>query len=231
VLGPLVRGNPDAAPEAQLNAEVAALFAVRPRLQTPARIALARLDGQRIAQPSDEEMTAWVALAGRLGAGFGEFVPLDPMMSELAAEAVSTAQGPDAVRRSGLADLRRGSALIKADYALVYQVASNSRESDNLLSVTDWTIIGLWITPSRNVEGKALAQAALIDVRTGLPLGTATAQAERRGLARATDAYQRSAQEADAAALEAVQKLTEEVETLAAQLLAESAADRRSIAD
>jgi hypothetical protein len=226
-----------AAPQAQgIDREVAALFAVRPRLQIPARFALVRVESGRLKAPTPEEMTHWVDLSARLGPGFGQFVALDPMMADLAVEAVtqakSTAATPGApLQRNAMNDLRRGAALIKADYAIVYEVATQTEDKANLLSMTDWTIIGLWIAPSRDVKAEALAQAALIDVRTGLPLGSASAQAESDGLARASTSFEQAQERADIARVQAVKKLTVEVEAMAATLQREANADRRSIAD
>lgn len=213
-----------------IDREVAALFAVRPRLVVPARFALVEVDQDRLVAPAPEDVGHWNELAQRLGPGFGEFVALDPGMADLAIEVVqqgATAAAP----RSALNDLRRGAALIKADYVIAYQVAIQTEERQNLLSATDWTLIGLWLVPSRNVKGEALARASVVDVRTGLPLGSASAQAERGGLARATDALEKRTVRAEAARREAVRLLTLEVEGLAATLLKEAQEDRQSIAD
>ena len=205
--------------------QVAALYEIAPRLRLPARFALAKSEHGRLVAPPETEIAEWTALAGRLGPSFGEFVVLTPMIAQSAADLTQTAT------RDAVADIRRGSALLKADYALVYEVATASETRDNALSAADWTLIGLWLAPSRSVTGDALAEAVLLDVRTGLPLGSARAQADTELRARPTTADQRRQAAAEAAGAEAVALLARDVETLTEKLIAEAAADARSIAD
>ena len=207
-----------------LDREVAALYNIRPQLSLPARIALVKTEHGKVSTPTQTELSEWMSLSERLGPSFGEFVALNPMIAQSATELAGGASDLTG-------DIRRGSALLKADYALVYEIAANADSRTNALSITDWTIVGLWLSPSRSVDGQAVAEAVLIDVRTGLPLGTASAQADSERLARATTAHEQRKIAAEAAGRDAVIRLVGEVEDLAETLIKQAAADTASIAD
>ena len=207
--------------EMQLDAEVAALYKVAPQISFPARIALVRLNNYgEITRPGEGEIADFSKLAEKLGPEFGEFLVLDPVMAEMAAETV------EAQEQNARANLRRGAALIKADYALAYTVDSSSRSSENVLSITDWTIIGLWLAPSRNVRADSVAQAAFIDIRTGLPMGSTSAEADSEAIARFSTEHSRKRDLAETAEAAAIAELVTNVEDLAIQLMQDARAQQ-----
>ena len=202
----------------RVDAEVDALYKLKPTLNFPARIALTKVQHNRLVKPTDPEIAQFQQLAEKLGAEFGEFVVVDPVMADLAAETVNAA------KRDPRSDLRRAAALLKADYTLAYSVDSRSRSEQNALSLTDLTIVGMWIAPTRNVSAEAVAQAAIVDVRTGLPLGSTSAEADSQGVSRAISESENRYERAQVAETEALSALAIEVEGLSRQLMDEAKA-------
>lgn len=202
----------------RLDAEVDALYKLKPTLNFPARIALTKVQHNRLVKPTHEEVSEFQQLAEKLGAEFGEFVVVDPVMADLAAETVN------ATSRDPRSDLRRAAALLKADYTLAYSIDSRSRSDQNALSLTDLTIVGMWIAPTRNVSAEAVAQAAIVDVRTGLPLGSTSAEADSKGVSRAISSSENRYERAQVAEADALSALTVEIEGLSRQLMDEAKA-------
>ncbi len=73
-----------------------------------------------------------------------------------------------------LINLRKAAAEMGCELLLVYVEASNSVTNYNDAAVLYWTIIGLWVVPGSEMQYQTVMQAALIDARTGVILGTAT---------------------------------------------------------
>lgn len=201
-------------PAARLNAEVAALYDTVPEVILPARIALARAGSREMQVTSEAELAIWRETAAELGEGFGEFLTLSPVSADMAGELTETQV------RGVVADVRRAAALQKADYVLLYSVATGAGTNSNVLDVADLTIIGLWVAPSRNVNATATAEAILLDVRTGYVFGAATAQGEDTTLTTAMRSDQAERGARKAAQLDAVEKLANNVKTMALQLAA-----------
>lgn len=73
-----------------------------------------------------------------------------------------------------LVDLRKAAAEMGCELLLVYVEASNHITNYNDAAVLYWTILGLWVVPGSEMQYKTVMQAALVDARTGVILGTAT---------------------------------------------------------
>lgn len=202
--------------------------AVEPQLVFPARIGIARIGGGRIATVPAAEVASWLALAKDLGPGFGEFVPVSPLIAGLAADAVAAAPRPRQGASSGVGqvirEIRLGAARQHLDAVLVYEVRQWGHDDSTVLSVTDLSIIGMWLVPSRNIEAGALAAAILVDVRNGYPYGQARGEAESSALATSVGASDSLRDLGDEAAAAAVADLAGEVGSMARMLRAELAA-------
>ena len=57
---------------------------------------------------------------------------------------------------------------------LVYLQSDSTVDNFNEAAALYWTFVGLWLVPGNVVEQKTVAQALLVDCRTGAILGTAT---------------------------------------------------------
>ncbi len=201
---------------------IAAAADVEPQLRFPARLGLARIDAQGLTAIPPAEAKAWMALAERLGDGYGEFVPVSPLVAALAA--------PEAPRRVVMGNLawdyrtslarvvrevRLGAARQHLDAVLIYEASGTAAETSNPLAVTKLALIGFFL-PTEDVEAQGAAQAVLVDVRNGYTYGMASAVAEqpvqRITTSGNTTAVRRAA--AQEAGARAVSALTGEVETM-----------------
>ncbi len=186
----LARYDEDYAPpkggRRDLDAEIREIAAIEPSLAFPARIGLARIEDGRLRSIPAAEAAIWAATLQDLGAGYGDFVPVNPIIAGM----VRPVDTLDKKRRAlspedAVAAVRRGAARQHLDYVLIYEVGAVGQSRQNALSATDLTIVGLFVLPSRGVEVEAAASGLLIDVRTGYPYLTATGFAEDRVTARA----------------------------------------------
>lgn len=203
--------------EAVTDAEIAAAADVEPQLRFPARIGLARIDRQGLMAVPPEEAEAWRDLAGRLGGGYGEFVPVSPLIAALAEQ-------PRSGNRFGgyrqsltevVRQVRLGAARQHLDAVLIYETFGRSEESSNPLALTKLALIGFFL-PTENVAAEGFAQAVLVDVRNGYTYGTASAVAEKPSRRISTvgdsgDARRAARREAEA---RAVASLADEVEAM-----------------
>lgn len=190
-----------------------------PLLRFPARLGLARLQGGRITPVPPEEADAWIALGQRLGPAYGEFLPINPLVAQLAAST-----GESRVARSPIDMLRLGAARQHVDAVLIYEVVGSSRDRATPFSALDLTIVGAFLVPSRVVAGEATAYAMLVDVRNGYPYGNAMAQGRNSGIATLGQSWDAVREARTTASAEAVQNLTAEVERMMTRLSAELAA-------
>ncbi len=214
-----------AGPAWVVDEEVAAAARVEPQLRFPARLGLARIDRGGLVPVPAAEAAAWQGLAQRLGSGYGEFVPISPLISALATPEQRVVVGHDGTRtyRSGLAEtvrrIRLGAARQHVDAVLIYETFGRSEESSNPLAVTKLALIGFFL-PTENVAAEGFAQAVLVDVRNGYTYGTASAVAEKPSHRLTTvsdsgDAHASARREAEA---HAVAELAGEVETMVRDL-------------
>jgi len=216
---------------------------VEPILNFPARIGIARIDNGGLSPIPEIEGRAWLDLAERLGPSWGEFVPVSPLVVALATSETTSAPAYSRCRgrHAGCAvevvnAIRLGAARQHLDVVLIYEVNSRGEITSNPLAIANYTIIGLYIFPSRNVEADGTAQALLVDVRNGYTYGAASAVTEDAAFTLSTWANDRDAklevehEAKSAAALE----LVPQVEAMALKLrqdLADARLRRESGAD
>ncbi|WP_193367036.1 hypothetical protein [Pelagibius marinus] len=228
---PAAASQPGAAPAAYsgpagtVDAEIAAAANIEPQLRFPARLGLARIDHGGLVPVPAAEAAAWQGLAESLGSGYGEFVPISPLIAALATPDERAVVGHDGTRtyRSGLSEtvrrIRLGAARLHVDAVLIYETFGRSEESSNPLGLTKLALIGFFL-PTENVEAEGFAQAVLVDVRNGYTYGTASAVAEKPSHRLTTvsdsyDAHDSARREAEARAVAA---LTGEVEVMVRDL-------------
>ena len=196
-----------------INSEIRDIAAIEPDLRFPARIGLARIERGQLTNSPTGEMQVWGDLVDKLGAPYGEFVPVSPFIAEMVR--------PNAKRdmhnystHSAVADIRRASARQHLDYVLVYEVNQNVSDRSNALSLANLTILGLYVIPTRNVKINATANAILIDVRNGYPYGTASAYSTDKKMRPAFGAGTKARKTEKVNYLLAVENLTGEVEVM-----------------
>ncbi|MGF1594264.1 MAG: hypothetical protein ACFCUW_13350 [Kiloniellaceae bacterium] len=214
---------------AATDAEIVAAANVEPQLRFPARIGLARIGPDGLAAVPAAEAEAWRGLAGRLGSGYGEFVPVSPLVAALATpesdaqvvtcKAVRCFEAPKVRLDRVVRQVRLGAARQHLDAVLIYEAFGSSEESSNPLAVTKLALIGFFL-PTENVAAEGFAQAVLVDVRNGYTYGTASAVAEKPSHRLTTvgdsrDAHRSALAEAEA---RAVAVLAGEVEGMVREL-------------
>lgn len=207
-----------ARPMTPMDRAVREAASVEPTLRFPARLGLARLEGGRMTAVPPEEADAWISLAQRLGPSYGEFVPLNPLVAQLASS------GAPVGSRSPIDTLRLGAARQHVDAVLIYEVAGRGRDSATPFSALDLTIVGAFLVPSRVVSGEATAYAMLIDVRNGYTYGNAMAQGQASGISTLAQSWSATPTARATASNAAVQNLTGEVERMMVRLSSQLAA-------
>lgn len=217
--------------KAAADAEIAAAANVEPQLRFPARIGLARIGADGLAPVPAAEAESWRALAGRLGGGYGAFVPVSPLIAALATPEGEEPQARQVCGYFGCLEnaadrlarvvrqVRLGAARQHLDAVLIYEAFGSSEESSNPLAVTKLALIGFFL-PTENVAAEGFAQAVLVDVRNGYTYGTASAVAEKpthrlTTVSDSRDAHRSALAEAEA---RAVAGLTGEVEVMVRDL-------------
>jgi hypothetical protein len=204
-----------------VDSEIAAAANVEPQLRFPARLGLARIDRGGLSPVPAAEADAWRALAGRLGGGYGEFVPVSPLIAALAAPdrpAPPSGVLPWDYRKSlaeVVREVRLGAARQHLDAVLIYEPFGRSEGTSNPLAVTKLALIGFFL-PTEDVEAEGFAQAVLVDVRNGYTYGTASAATTKPAYRLASSGNSAAARrDAEAEAqVRAVESLTGEVEVL-----------------
>ena len=158
--------------------EIRKVAAVEPILKFPARIGLAKIDtptrccgGAALAPISVEEAKAWKKAQDKLGSGFGEFVPLSPLVASLVVDSVNSGRQTP-ILNDVMNQIRLGAAQQHLDAVLIYETFSKENRSDNILALADLTILGGFLLPSQNHDVQGFADAVLIDVIQGYPYGT-----------------------------------------------------------
>jgi hypothetical protein len=212
-----------------MDAKIREAAAVEPLLHFPARIGIARVArgkydwlGPQLTGIPEEEAQAWTEAATRLGPGFGEFVPISPLVAEMFS--------PEPAGRSPLREtiekIRLGAARQHVDAVIIYESGGTADSKSNPLSLGEWTLIGAFILPSQNVKAQGVAQAMLIDVRNGYPYGTVQTSATDETLSARFSTNETERDLGESARLSAVAKLPVEVEQLLKKLRMELAEKR-----
>ncbi|PHS40836.1 MAG: hypothetical protein COA91_03115 [Robiginitomaculum sp.] len=196
--------------DANIDQQVRQIAEVEPDLRFPARIGLARIERGRLTNSPVNEIRAWGDLADKLGAPYGEFVPVSPFIAAL----VRPGKASESRVPNVISDIRRASARQHLDYVLVYEVTQNVSEQSNGLSFTDLTILGMYVIPSRSIKINSTASAILIDVRNGYPYGTATAFASDKNTRTKSGSGAAKRKDKSNNYVQVVENLTGEVETM-----------------
>lgn len=163
---------------AAMDPQVRAAAEVEPVLTFPARLGLARIVNGQITPIPTHEAALWIDFAAA-NAGYGEFVPISPLLAAFAvADTSEAAQAATCAGcRQSAANLvqaiRIGAARQHVDAVLVYEVGATGQNQLNPLALGDLLLIGMAILPGRDLEAQGMAQAILLDVRNGYPYGTA----------------------------------------------------------
>jgi hypothetical protein len=171
-----------AAGDRTIDAMVRVTASIEPTLRFPARIGIARIDHGHLSPMPPDEAQVWSDAAANLGGEYDSFVPVSPLVAAMFRAPRGGGEVPvyDAVDEIRLAAARQ-----HLDAALIYETDATSDTQDNPLSIADWTLIGAFVLPGRDVKAQGVAQAMLIDVRNGYPYGTVSAKADDKGVATA----------------------------------------------
>lgn len=197
----------------EIDKQVRDIASIEPDLHFPARIGIARIARGQLTNAPADEMQSWANLSQKLGAPYGEFVPVSPLIATMVRPTSSQPAAEQVV-----ADIRRASARQHLDYVLMYEVTQNTSNKGNALAFADWTILGLYVLPTRSLEIDSMASALLIDVRNGYPYGTATAFAERRTATTAFGSGRSNAKAKNSNQSKVVENLAGEVEIMVKDL-------------
>lgn len=197
-----------------LDRQIRDIAAIEPQLQFPARIGIARVERGRLTAIPALEARSWATMKDELAEGYGEFVPVSPLIAHMVRPPANDKNQMHDV----VSDIRRASARQHIDYVLIYEVSEFDNETSNSLSVADLTILGLYILPSRDFETSVSMQAILLDVRNGYPYGTAhgSAHDSRKIRAAGSGANRRNA--AQSVHLEAAGNLAADTKSMLAAL-------------
>jgi hypothetical protein len=217
---------PSGSPAASsIDEEIRRIAAVEPDFRLPAHFGLARLERGRISAIPTEELAAWSGLTDSLGEEWGEFVPISPLIAAMVA---GPRDGYGLDVGATVRDIRRGAARQHVDYVLIYEVGVASETHRNALSITDWSVLGLFVMPSRDIEVAGMASALLLDVRNGYPYGATSVTVDRQALATAATGNDRRREASEIAHMEAVAQLTDQVRTVLTDTAAAALAAREA---
>jgi hypothetical protein len=199
---------------------------VEPLLRFPARIGVARIGHNHcrptLLSPSAGEGKAWLELSDRLGPGYGEFVPISPLVAAMDAPTPPACWDSD-TPRDVVGTVRLAAARQYIDVVMIYEVDATADTRRNPLSIANWTVIGAFVVPSRNVKAQGVAQAMLIDVRNGYPYGTIQATADEKTSATLFAGYDAERDLMNEVKTAAVVNLTHEAHKLMGELKRELA--------
>lgn len=201
---------------------------VEPLLQFPARIGLAKLQNGNLVSITEEEADHWARFAARHRA-LGDFVPVNPVLMEFTNAALARRYGEKHRPKDVATRLRIGAARQHLDAVLIYEVALNSRERGTPFSVTEITVLGGAILPTRDLEASGVANALLLDVRNGYPYGSASARTDLSDLSTTWASDARKAELRDEARVAVVGDLIPELEAMFGALRASMAENRGTL--
>lgn len=206
-----------------IDADIARIAAVEPDLRFPARIGIAQIVNGQLSLPDTATADLFADLAQRYAA-MGSFVPVSPLIA-----AMVTGSDPSAMpERYGMRpeeivhDIRLTAARQHLDYVLIYEVGAQSARKGTVFALTDVTLIGAALLPTRSIAVAGIGQALFVDVRNGYPYGTAQATADLSGLAHTFGADRREDALRAKAILKTTGALIPEVETMLADLMAQA---------
>jgi hypothetical protein len=158
--------------EGNIDEKIREVAGTKPSVQFPARIGLVKLYNGKITNLTAEEIEAWNQAKRELGEDFGEFVPLSSMIvvHAIPPKDKKTPQDTSQI----FSQIRLGAAGKHFEQVLIYEVFSKTKTTKLSSAVADWTIVGGYFVPSRQIDTIGYANALLLDVRSGYPYGTAS---------------------------------------------------------
>jgi hypothetical protein len=184
--------QPQVARETQafMDPDLRAASNAEPALTFPARIGLARLEDGTLSPMPQIEAEAWLEMAKDLGPGWGEFVPISPMMVALGDP--STGSGDDCGERSNwnnspcdppaiastVRHIRQGAARQHVDAVLIYEVFANDAQGSDWPAGTNSALLGFLPAPRGTIETEGHSQGLLVDVANGYTYGFVSAVAD-----------------------------------------------------
>ena len=202
--------------------EVKLVAEIEPSLRFPARIGLVKIYNGKITNLSPEEVEYWTKVKEEMGEKFGDFIPVSSMIAEM----VYSSQNRNTKRHGNPVEIfrkvRLGAARQHLDYVLVYEVFSSTKTTKLASSIANWTIIGGYLIPSRQIKTTGHANALLLDVRTGYPYGTATATLNANEISAWFNNRDKARNLADKNQISTVIKLIPEVQQMMKKLMQNS---------
>ncbi len=216
-----------------VDADISHSAALEPPISFPARIGVARIAGGQLTDLPAKEAAAWARLQQQMDDRYGELVPVSPLIASMVATSAQkggktqnkTWQGKE--QGAAIMDhIRRGAARQHLDYVVVYEILDHSDVRSNILALTDVTVLGLFIMPSRQVKMDVMVSAILVDVRNGYPYGTASTYAEASAVIKAADSQAQKQDLQNEARLKAVDDMVVEFEMLLHELRDEAYAQK-----
>ncbi|MDG1324326.1 MAG: hypothetical protein P8P49_01070 [Opitutales bacterium] len=202
--------------------EVKLVAEIEPSLRFPARIGLVKIYNGKITNLSPEEVESWIKVKEEMGEKFGDFIPVSSMIAEM----VYSSQNRNTKRHGSPVEIfrkvRLGAARQHLDYVLVYEVLSSTKTTKLASSIANWTIIGGYLIPSRQIKTTGHANALLLDVRTGYPYGTATATLNANEISAWFNNRDKARNLADKNQMSTVIKLIPEVQQMMKKLMQNS---------
>ena len=201
--------------------EVREVANIEPSLHFPARIGLAKLYNGKITNLTAEEVQGWNQAKEELGSEFGEFVPVSSMIAELVY--ADRPKVKDNLNRTSeiFRKIRLGSARQHLHYVIIYEVFSKTKTTKLASSVANWTIVGGYFIPSREIETTGYANALLLDVRTAYPYGTASSSLNANEISAWFNDRDKARNLADKNQVSTVIKLIPEVQEMIKKLMQE----------
>ena len=207
-----------------IDAAVRQAAAVEPVLEFPARIGLVRINGgSGISDIPALEAEHWAELVESLGDGFGQFVPINPLVAQLVAPAVHHWQDG---RMNVISQVRLAAARQHLDAVLMYEVNTSREIEKNAFAATDFSLITAFVLPSRKVKGQAVGTAVLIDVIQGYPYATMEARVEENKLSTAWNASSKGKEIAARLRAEVAAELASEAKEMFTELRSQLAEQR-----
>lgn len=218
------KGDESGVPPKSMQERLREVASVEPTLAFPQRMGLARIEGGALTTVPPEELAIWSKTNERMGSGFGEFVPLSPMVARM----VSDRPAEHRVGTEGIVDvIRLGAARQHVHSVLIYEVVTRQSERETILSAAKVTILGGYIVPSNVHETQAMGSAMFIDVMQGYPYGTVSANVDAQKRVSSAwgwgaDSADKS-KSADKAKIKLAEQLAQETEKMLRQLKQELA--------
>ena len=204
--------------EENINKMVQQVANIEPTLNFPAKIGIARIDGGQLTSIPGKEIEYWEKSRKNISSHFGNFVPVSPLIAEMAVTSVNYRTTGNTVA-DVVNKIRLAAARQHMDAVLIYEVYSREESDSNFLSIANLTIIGAFILPSKAVETQGYANALLIDVIHGYPYGTAEASLQKTEMASTFGEYDKMNEMSDEIKTEVTAKLVGETEKMFRDLM------------